>query len=187
VLNGVRTAPLIRLRGLSRLERTMALSLRDSLDLVSNPKNLDASVDEVFRLMLGVDCRREQDATIAVVSPSDESVTAVVGFGGVLSGACVVRMSAEAARRVAGAMTGMDFTEVDDTVKDAIGEICNMLAGTWKGKVPDLAANCGLSVPAVITGRDYNLHVQAPEFQLQHSFAFNNQRFAVTIVCDGLQ
>ena len=48
-----------------------------------------------------------------------------------------------------------------------IGEICNMLAGTWKGKVPELAANCGLSVPAVITGRDYNLHVQAPEFQLQ--------------------
>jgi hypothetical protein len=61
------------------------------------------------------------------------------------------------------------LTEVDDTVKDGIGEICNMLAGAWKGKVPDLAANCGLSVPAVITGRDYNLHVQAPEFKLHHT------------------
>ena len=84
-------------------------------------------------------------------------------------------------------MTGMEFTEVDDTVKDGIGEICNMLAGAWKGKVPDLAANCGLSIPAVITGRDYNLHVQAPEFKLVHSYRFDGGSFEVTIICDGLQ
>ena len=84
-------------------------------------------------------------------------------------------------------MTGMEFEEIDDTVKDGIGEICNMLAGAWKGKVPELAANCGLSVPAVITGRDYKLHVQAPEFQLHHLYRFEESSFAVTIVCDGLQ
>ena len=70
-------------------------------------------------------------------------------------------------------MTGMEFEEIDDTVQDAIGEICNMLAGAWKGKVPELAAHCGLSVPAVITGCDYNLHVQAPEFQLHHVYRFD--------------
>jgi chemotaxis protein CheX len=84
-------------------------------------------------------------------------------------------------------MTGMEFDEVDDTVKDGIGEICNMLAGAWKGKVPDLAANCGLSIPAVITGRDYNLHVQAPEFKLNHCYRFEDAAFEVTIICDGLQ
>jgi chemotaxis protein CheX len=89
--------------------------------------------------------------------------------------------------KIAAAMTGMEFTEVDDTVKDGIGEICNMLAGAWKGKVPDLAANCGLSVPAVITGRDYNLHVQAPEFRLIHNYRFGNATFEVTIICDGIQ
>jgi chemotaxis protein CheX len=89
--------------------------------------------------------------------------------------------------KIAGHMTGMEFTEIDDTVKDGIGEICNMVAGAWKGKVPELAANCGLSVPAVITGRDYKLHVQAPEFQLHHLYRFGESTFAVTIVCDGLQ
>jgi chemotaxis protein CheX len=81
----------------------------------------------------------------------------------------------------------MEFADIDDTVKDGIGEICNMVAGAWKGKVPELAANCGLSVPAVITGRDYKLHVQAPEFQLHHLYVFGESSFAVTIVCDGLQ
>ena len=161
----------------------MAVSLRDSVQLVSDPRNLDASVEEVFQLMLGVAC--ERSTTVTAQEP--DSVTAVVGFGGLLSGACVFRSGRSTALRIAALMTGMEFPELDDTVKDAIGEIGNMLAGAWKGKVPDLAANCGLSVPAVITGRDYNLHVQAPEFQLHHAYKFDESSFDVTIVCDGLQ
>jgi chemotaxis protein CheX len=184
LLNGVREAAIAgRTGGTSERERGMAVSLRESVQQVSDPRNLDAGVDEVFRLMLGVQCQR--DAASAAVE--EESVTAVVGFGGLLSGACVFRSGAVAARKIAARMTGMEFDAVDDTVKDGIGEICNMLAGAWKGKVPELAANCGLSVPAVITGRDYNLHVQAPEFQLHHFYRFEDGAFEVTIVCDGLQ
>jgi chemotaxis protein CheX len=161
----------------------MAVSLRESVQQVSDPRNLDASVDEVFQMMLGVECRRDA----ASRAEEQESVTAVVGFGGLLSGACVFRSGARAARKIAARMTGMEFDAIDDTVKDGIGEICNMLAGAWKGKVPELAANCGLSVPAVITGHDYNLHVQAPEFQLHHIYRFEDEEFEVTIVCDGLQ
>jgi chemotaxis protein CheX len=185
LLNGVRNAAIARKQagGLEEMERTMAVSLRESVQQVSDPRNLDASVEEVFQLMLGVACRRDPGP----VPREDESVTAVVGFGGLLSGACVFRSGSSAAIKIAALMTGMEFAEVDDTVKDAIGEIGNMLAGAWKGKVPDLSANCGLSVPAVITGRDYNLHVQAPEFQLHHIYKFAESCFDVTIVCDGLQ
>ncbi len=185
LLNGVRNAAIAGSPGAGRkgMEQAMGLSLRESVHLVSDPRNVDASVEEVFHLMLGVECRRE-DGPLPV---EPESVTAVVGFGGLLSGACVFRTGGVAALQVAARMTGMEFTEIDDTVKDGIGEICNMLAGAWKSKVPDLAANCGLSVPAVITGHDYRLHVQAPEFQLHHVYRFDDAVFAVTIVCDGLQ
>lgn len=165
------------------MERGMAVSLRESVDLISDPRHLDASVEEVFHLMLGVNCRREARP----LAQEEESVTAVVGFGGALSGACVFSTGGRAAMAIAGHMTGMEFMEIDDTVKDGIGEICNMLAGVWKGMVPGLAAHCGLSVPAVITGRDYKLHVQAPEFRLRHVYRFDDACFAVTIVCDGLQ
>jgi hypothetical protein len=40
------------------MERTMAVSLRESVDKISDPGNLDASVNEVFQLMLGVECER---------------------------------------------------------------------------------------------------------------------------------
>ena len=161
----------------------MSVSVRGSLGKVSDPCNLDRSVEEVFHLMLGVDCTRD----FAPAVPEPEAVTAVVGFGGILSGACLLRVSAKAAMEMAALMTGATFDEIDDTVKDGIGEICNMVAGAWKGKVPELAGYCGLSVPAVITGRDYRLHVQAPEFQLQHAYRFGQSGFAVTIVCDGMK
>jgi chemotaxis protein CheX len=192
LLNGVRSAA-IASRNAGRDEsdckegegeRTMAVSLRESVAQVADPRNLDASVEEVFEMMMGVKCRRAESETAV---HDDESVTSVVGFGGLLSGACVFKLASETAMTVATRMTGIEFTEVDDTVKDAIGEVCNMLAGSWKGKVPELAANCGLSVPAVITGRDYNLHVQSPEFRLHHVYLFGDSSFAVTIVCDGLQ
>ena len=161
----------------------MTVSLRDSLHLVSDPRNLDASVEEVFQMMLGTDSRRRSEPALAEA----KSVTAVVGFCGLLTGACVFRAGSNVAMQMAARMTGMEFTDVDDIVKDAIGEICNILAGAWKGKVPDLAANCGLSVPAVITGRDYHLHVLAPKFRLHHTYNFADSGFDVTIVCDSLQ
>jgi CheY-specific phosphatase CheX len=67
-------------------------------------------------------------------NPEPESVTAVVGFGGLLSGACVFKGGSSAAMKIAAHMTGMEFSEVDDTVKDGIGEICNMLAGVGRAK-----------------------------------------------------
>jgi chemotaxis protein CheX len=165
----------------------MAVTLRESVNRVSDPKNLDESVEEVFRLMLGVDCRCHAAAGPALqASEEKESVTAVVGIGGLLSGACVFRSGARAAQNIAARMTNMSFKSVDETVQDGIGEICNMLAGVWKSKVPGLAANCGLSVPAVITGRNYNLRVLAPEFEIRRHYSFENVGFEVSIVCDGL-
>jgi chemotaxis protein CheX len=160
----------------------MTLSLRSAVDLIANPRNLDASVGEVFQLMVGGACRRCWD----FAEPEIESVTAVVGFGGVFTGACVLRCGVRSACRIASGLTGGHFDVVDDTVKDAIGEIANMVAGTWKGRAPELAAHCDLSVPAVITGRDYRLRVQAPEFTLHHIYAFHDVRFEVSILCDGL-
>jgi chemotaxis protein CheX len=185
LLNGVRGSggALARRACEDEMEHEMAMSLRESVHLVSDPRNLDASVEEVFQLMLGVRCERGPGPLLM----EPESVTAVVGFGGLLSGACVFKSGGAAAIKIAARMTGMDFDEIDDTVKDGIGELCNMLAGAWKGRVPDLAANCCLSIPAVITGRDYNLHVQAPEFRLHHTFRFEESSFEVTIICDGLQ
>lgn len=164
----------------------MKISLRSSLQEISNPEHLDASVNEVFATMLGWTCRRAQtDQNSKGIEAG--SVTAVVGFGGILMGACIFRAELAAALRIAGRMMGAECTQVDATVQDAVGELCNMLAGCWKRRIPELAADCGLSVPAVITGRDYQIRVQTPEFELRHLYLVEDFNFAVTLVCHELQ
>jgi chemotaxis protein CheX len=161
----------------------MSVSLRGSIARVADPENLDSTVQEVLAMMLGTEVKR-RDEPIAV--PASGSVTAVVGFGGLMSGACILRASDESARKLAGRMTGIDFPEVDEMVQDGIGELCNMLASSWKSKVPELAAHCGLSVPAVITGCNYNLHVQEPAFEVCRGYEFDDASFEVKIVSDGV-
>ena len=106
LLYGVRKSAVATMRdGKKEMESRMTLSLRESVHLMTEPGNLDASVEEVFQLMLGIACRR--DPRPAVIEP--ESVTAVVGFGGLLSGACLFKSSSSAAIKIAAHMTGMEF------------------------------------------------------------------------------
>lgn len=162
----------------------MPVSLHRAFEPLSDPRSLDASVEEVFETMLGLACQRQPEPGSA---PAGEAVTAMVGFGGALTGACIFRSSAETARLIAGRMTGSALAAVDDTVKDAIGEICNMLAGAWKARLPALAAGCGLSIPAVITGSGYGLRLPASTFRLDHVYRFADSVFCVSILCDGLR
>ncbi len=93
----------------------------------------------------------------------------------------------QAATKIAASMTGTEFSAVDATVQDAICEICNIVAGSWKNRIPALHSNCGLSVPAVITGSDYRLRAHLPQFKLHHIYHFMDITFEATIVCEGLQ
>ncbi len=158
--------------------------MRESVELIADPRNLDASVEEVFQTMMGGQCLRAGEEAAAY---EPESVTAVVGFWRALQRRLRISLRFRHGAVAGRADDGMEFPELDDTVRDAFGEICNMLAGAWKARVPTLAGHCGLSVPAVITGRDYNIHVQSPEFRVHHFFTFEGAPFDVTIICDGLR
>ena len=46
---------------------------------------------------------------------------------------------------------------------DAVGEICNMVAGNFKNKISGMGDGCMLSVPTVITGGDYSVHSMVNE------------------------
>ncbi|MBV8520769.1 MAG: chemotaxis protein CheX, partial [Acetobacteraceae bacterium] len=71
-------------------------------------------------------------------------------------------------------------------VNDALGEVSNMLAGAWKGRLPEFSASCMLSVPAVVSGTNYQLHMQKPDFRLDRGYRFDDKVFSFCIVCDGL-
>lgn len=144
---------------------------------------VDEAVEEVFSLMMGMSCAPVEDCPV----DEPETISAVIGLAGAMSGTCVLRSGERTAMSMAAALTGIAMESLDDTVKDAIGEICNMVAGAWKGKLPALASGCMLSTPTVVTGSNYQLHTQRPEFRIERYYRFETLTFVVTLVCESMQ
>src|SRR3569833_1256334 len=139
---------------------------------------LEDSTREVFTLMLGCElaaCTRDSECDVVetpvsganaepvlevrfhkdVSAVSTAEVTAVVGMAGALCGVLNFACGINAARMVAGHMLGMDPAEVGDQQWDAIGEVCNMVAGNFKAKLPGIGERCMLSVPTIVVGSNY--------------------------------
>ena len=150
-----------------------------SAAVVTDTAYLDQAVDEVFGLMLGVAV--ESTDAGPVMDSATETLTAVIGLAGALSGTCTVQAKAETAIYMTACMVGMELDTIDDAVLDGLGEISNMLAGAWKSKIPALSSACLLSVPTVVIGTQYVVHRQTPAFYLERNYRLDAHFFTVRI------
>jgi hypothetical protein len=64
-------------------------------------------------------------------------------------------------------MAGDEAAKDPNIVGDAMGELCNMVAGNFKAKVTSLADHRMLSVPTVISGDSYVMQAAEPSEALQ--------------------
>jgi chemotaxis protein CheX len=148
------------------------------------PENLehaDSVVIEIFKMMFGLDVEAVQVPAVDSMPPQLDDRTAIVGFSGAMRGSCQVRMSTPAAQAVASAMLGGMPVDEDDSISDALGELCNMLAGGWKNGIPGLSSECALSPPTIISGHDYKVHVSKPSESLLRTYRFDVHTFLLTL------
>jgi len=150
------------------------------IELARFADSLDRAADEVFTTMVGAGC-----APVDAGGPGEaETISAVIGLAGAISGSMVLQSSGAAARRIAERMTGIAPTEVDALVRDAMGEVCNMVAGAWKGFDPLLACGCLLSTPTVVAGTSYELFSQGAPIRIERRYRFEDLTFVITLSCE---
>ncbi len=83
----------------------------------------------------------------------DSSLTSMIGLAGALKGVLAVHCSEKAAKGITGAMLGMEVEELDGDVKDAIGEITNMVAGGLKAAWASDGIDIELAIPTTVIGK----------------------------------
>jgi len=137
---------------------------------------LEMATREVFELMLG--CQLTTNSTAE--QPTLE-VTAMVGLAGMLCGVLSVRCNGKAAALMTSKMLGVELDKVGAEVSDALGEVCNMVAGNFKNKIAGLAEGCMLSPPTVVTGSDYSLHSLAESPGLEISLLFERMPIVISL------
>jgi chemotaxis protein CheX len=151
-----------------------------SVEISQFEKHLDQATDEVFSTMIGVNCA----PTGECAGGEAETISAVIGLAGTLSGSLVLHSTSVAAMRIAERMTGIESGEVDALVRDAVGEMCNMVAGAWKGRDPVLISGCLLSTPTVVSGTSYQLFSQRAPIRIERSYQFEELTFMIILSCE---
>lgn len=114
---------------------------------------LSATVN-VFSTMLKCSLTRGQPFLKGGSQP-DYEISGVIGLAGIAKGTVVLRLCREAAVMAASAMLGERLNEIDADVRDAVGELTNMVAGSAKAQLEHLALT--VSLPSVITGRGHSI------------------------------
>ena len=71
-------------------------------------------------------------------------------------------------------MLGVSTEEAAAQKSDAIGEICNMVAGHSKLKI-GYGGGSELTVPSVIIGRDYRVYSRATEERLEFAVMYEGE------------
>ncbi len=112
-------------------------------------EHLDAAVAEVFDLMLGKTCSPVRSRCDLI-----PNLTVTINLSGPIEGTCVLALSRSAARKAMEAMLGEHVEGCDAMIEDAARELCNVIVGSWKSRLPPLQASALLSLPVASYGEN---------------------------------
>ena len=140
---------------------------------------LEEIVQSVFITMMGLEVSPSENST----TPPGKRLTSFVQLTGEWNGAVMLECSEQQACQFAGRILAMDAPEdVDDDVRDMLGELANMIGGNMKS---GMATGIRLSMPTVMDGSDYDLRVCGAKVKNKLAFDCADGKFWVTVLSPG--
>jgi len=136
---------------------------------------------EVFSTMVGVTV----DIPPAPTPVSPEAslvayVTGMIGIAGAMRAVFSLRCSDDAAAKIASKMLCMSIEEAASAKSDAIGEVCNIIAGHFKHKI-GYGDACTLTVPTVVVGGNYSIHCLEKGERLEFPVRYEGETVVITL------
>ena len=122
-------------------------------------QSIIAATTEIFSTMLMMEVSPETPLAERVKT-YQKSISGMVGMTGVFKGMLAIHASDQVAMAITTNFLGLDVDTLNDDVKDAFGELANMLAGSIKATLSDNSRDIQLSIPSVVCGEEYNLDYQ---------------------------
>ncbi len=116
---------------------------------------IDATL-EVFASMIFIDIVPESPSADPA-SEIDPNLSSLIGLAGDLKGILAVHCSAAVAMGITQAMLGLEVKELGEEVKDAIGEIANMIAGGLKAALAAEGKKIELAIPTTVIGKSIRI------------------------------
>ncbi|HEX9046729.1 MAG TPA: chemotaxis protein CheX [Verrucomicrobiae bacterium] len=121
---------------------------------------LSLALIKTFQTMLSL--KLQTVDTYQLDSLSGPHMRCSIGFSGKVSGHVYLRMSASSAKAIAAAILGLKPEELNeaDEIRDAAGELLNIMTGNFKSNLCDSGLDCKLQPPKVGMTEDYSTPVE---------------------------
>jgi len=145
--------------------------------------HLDQDVREIFSTMVGVEL--PASLTTITVTKFKDCVTAMIGFAGSYHGMISINTPQTLAQEFASLMLGMEISECDDDVRDALGEIANMIGGSFKHHFVKDGHEVRLSTPSVMSGDEYVMSTGSVPDTLTLTFDHGGKNFLVSVYLEA--
>jgi CheY-specific phosphatase CheX len=144
--------------------------------------HLHASIHEVFETMV---CRGVETLPARLERPAPDDgpcVVATVAFAGSRSGVVAFTSTTDTARGIVGSMLNIPKQEVTGEVADGIGEIANLIAGSFRTKMARFGPAWALSMPTVIIGSRLETRFMADVSRVSVPIDMQGERAYVDLV-----
>ncbi len=87
------------------------------------------------------------------------TVTGIIGMAGEeVQGTMVLSFAEPCILKVVSNMLGEEFTEVDDVIVDAVGELTNMISGGAKRRLAEKGYAFEMAIPSMVTGSGIQIY-----------------------------
>lgn len=109
------------------------------------------------------------------------SISGLIGMAGSMKGLLAIHLPNPVALAVTTAFLGMEVEEIDEDVRDAIGELANMLAGSVKSYLDPKGSEIKLSMPSAVYGEEYSIDCLADAQSVTVPFTLEDKTFHVEL------
>jgi chemotaxis protein CheX len=108
-------------------------------------------------------------------------VSGIVGLSGEARGTISVSFSEQSILAIVGNMFGEPVKEINDEVKDAVGEILNIVSGQARQKLEAMGRTLKGAIPTVITGKNHAIFHITKHPIIAIPFETDNGRFTIEV------
>lgn len=142
----------------------------------------NAVIDEVMKL----DSESFEAGVSLPIDDTQPMIAGTVGFLGNLTGIMYIFMELPFAMEATCKMLDLEPEEIGiedhELVNDAIGELTNMIVGTFKNDLSNKGFECRMTIPSILRGSNFS--IEPAEVALRRIFKFDcgGQAFVIDVL-----
>ena len=108
-------------------------------------------------------------------------VSGIIGLAGDVKGSISVSFKEACILPIVSNMFGEKLAELNDEVKDAVGEISNMISGQARQKLERIGRNLKAAIPIVIMGRNHTISHITKDKIIAIPFSTDSGEFTIEV------